>query len=280
MSEGAQRRIVLCADDYGISPAVSAAIRDLIGRGRLNATSVMVVAPSFDRAEAAALKEVAAKRAAIGLHVTLTAPFQPVSRGYAPLRGGAFLSLAATAGRALARALKPDLLAAEMSHQLAAFRDAFGAPPEFVDGHQHIHVFPQIRDALLRAVKEAAPAAWVRQCARASAAPRPFSDPKGLVLDGLSRRMRGLAAAHGVRTNNAFAGTYSFQPGADYPALFPHFLDGLPDRGLVMCHPGKVDDELRRLDPVTDLREQEYAYFSGDAFAQLLAARDVTLSSS
>jgi hypothetical protein len=277
MSRGGQRRIVLCADDYGISPAVSAAIRDLIGRGRLNATSVMVVAPRFDAAAAAALQEVAAKRAAIGLHVTLTAPFAPLSRGYAPLRNGAFLPLAATAGRALARLLKPDLLAAEITRQLSAFREVFGVPPDFVDGHQHIHVFPQIREALLGAVKDAAPDAWVRQCARAADAPRPLSDPKGLVLDGLSRGFARLAAAHGVRTNSAFSGTYSFRRGADYPALFPGFLEGLPDRGVIMCHPGKVDDELRRLDPLTDLREMEYAYFAGDAFARLLATRNVAL---
>lgn len=34
----APRRIWLCADDYGISPGVNRAIRDLIERGRLNAT--------------------------------------------------------------------------------------------------------------------------------------------------------------------------------------------------------------------------------------------------
>ena len=39
------RRIWLCADDYGISPGVNRAIRDLIERGRLNATSVMMVGP-------------------------------------------------------------------------------------------------------------------------------------------------------------------------------------------------------------------------------------------
>ena len=44
---GRRRIIWLCADDYGISPAVNAAIRDLIARGRLNATSVMVVAPQL-----------------------------------------------------------------------------------------------------------------------------------------------------------------------------------------------------------------------------------------
>src|SRR5713226_9753503 len=51
----ARRRIWLCADDYGISPAVNTAIRDLIVRGRLNATSVMVVAGAFHRSEAIAL---------------------------------------------------------------------------------------------------------------------------------------------------------------------------------------------------------------------------------
>ena len=41
-----------------------------------------------------------------------------------------------------------------------------------------------------------------------------------------------------------------------------------------MCHPGHVDDELKRLDPLTTLREKEYAYFCGDAFpADLAAAR-------
>ena len=45
----------LCADDYGISPGVNEAIRDLIARGRINATSVMVVAPVSHPTEATAL---------------------------------------------------------------------------------------------------------------------------------------------------------------------------------------------------------------------------------
>src|SRR6266849_5188270 len=110
MSDAAPRRIWLCADDYGISPAVNRAIRDLIGRGRLNATSVMVTAPSFSAAEAQALADVAGpdRRAAIGLHVTLTAPFRPASHAYRPVaRDGAFLSLARTFVRGLHRRLDP-----------------------------------------------------------------------------------------------------------------------------------------------------------------------------
>ena len=100
MSDPPRRHIFICADDYGISPAVNRAIRDLIARRRINATSVMVVAPSFHRAAATALLDSAGPRAAVGLHLTLTAPFQPLSHGFEPLRRDAFLSLAATLHRA------------------------------------------------------------------------------------------------------------------------------------------------------------------------------------
>ncbi len=215
MTGEAQRRIWLVADDYGISPAVSAAIRDLIARGRLSATSVMTSTPSFSQDEATALRDVAGSRAAIGLHVTLTGPFRPLTSGFAPLRDGAFPPLAAMAARALARWQSPALLEAEILAQFAAFHMAFGRAPDYVDGHQHIHVFPQMREALLRAVKQAAPQAWLRQCGRAAAAPKSLADPKGYILDALSRHFRRLAAQQGVRTNPAFAGTYSFEPGAD-----------------------------------------------------------------
>lgn len=278
MSE-VQRRIWLVADDYGISPAVSVAIRDLIARGRLSATSVMTSTPSFSQDEATALLDVAGSRAAIGLHVTLTGPFKPLTPDFRPLRDGAFPPLAAMACRALVHLQNSALIEAEILSQFAIFRAAFGRAPSYVDGHQHIHVFPQIREALLRAIKKSAPDAWVRQCGRAAAAPKSLSDRKGYILDALSLSFRRMAERQGVRTNPAFAGTYSFKPGAAFENLFPGFLDGLPDGGLIMCHPGKVDDELRQLDPLTTLRECEYAYFLSQSFPRLLAERGFTLAS-
>lgn len=275
MNASACRHVFLCADDYGISPAVSAAIRDLIAQRRINATSVMVVAPSFATTEADALREAAADHAAIGLHLTLTAPFRPLTGGFAPLRDGVFLPLSPMAGRGLGRMLTGALLESEIAAQIAAFRSAFGRAPDYIDGHQHIHVFPQIGEALIRVASEAAPNAWLRQCGRAM---RHSLEPKGLILDALSKRFRGLAVRGGRRTNPAFAGTYTFSADADYAKLFPEFLEGLPDGGLVMCHPGRVDTELTRLDPLTDLREREYAYFLDEAFPRLLAERGVALA--
>ena len=55
-------------------------------------------------------------------------------------------------------------------------------------------------------------------------------------------------------------------------------LEGLPAGGLVMCHPGHVDAELKRLDPLTTIREREYAYFCSDAFVEALEAHGLTLN--
>jgi chitin disaccharide deacetylase len=277
-----QRPIWLCADDYGISPGVSKGIRDLVVRGRLNATSVMVVAPSFDKSEAASLSVLNAgvRRVAIGLHVTLTGPFEPMSAGFRPLRGGAFLPLDRMFVRGAMRTMSRERLAVEIATQLEAFVDHFGRLPDFFDGHQHVHLFPQVREALLDVVQAAAPRTWVRQCGRPRPMPGRFSDPKAVVLDLLSSRFRSHAGARGVATNPAFAGAYDFaaEPPPEFGALFPKFLHGMPSQGVVMCHPGFVDAELERLDPLTAQREREYAYLAGDVFPGVLRAHGVTLA--
>lgn len=280
MASQARRRIILCADDYGIAPGVNAAIRDLVARRRLNATSVMVVAPSFSRAEAAALAALnaAGPRVAIGLHLTLTAPLKPLTPDYAPLADGAFLPLATTLRLAMQQRLDMAALAREFRAQFDAFARAFDRAPDFVDGHQHVQLFPQVRQAALEATSWIAPQAWVRQCGSSLPLHRRMTDPKGLLIDWLSREFRARAATLGLATNPGFAGTYTYRADADFAAIFPRFLSGLPDGGLVMCHPGHVDAELERLDPLTTLREHEYAYFCSDRFAADLETHGVSLN--
>ncbi len=116
----------------------------------------MVAAPSFDRAEAGSLKmlNAGARRVAIGLHVTLTGKFKPMSPGFRPTRYGTFVSLAEMMVRGRLGLLDRRRLAAEIATQLEAFVVRFGQPPDFIDGHQHVHLFPQVREALLDVVKD------------------------------------------------------------------------------------------------------------------------------
>ena len=279
MNDAAPRRIWLCADDYGISLGVNRAIRDLIERGRLNATSVMVVGPAIGRDEAAALLAAAAKssRCAIGLHVTLTAPFRPLTMHFRPTDGGMFPAFPKLLRAGLLRRLDPEIIRAELMVQLAAFSELFGRAPDFADGHQHAQLFPQVRDAFLAAVKQAAPGAWVRQGGRRQPLARRLGTPKALLLDALSAQFRARALRANIAFNPGFAGAYDFSRAPDFGALMPQFLEGLPEGGVIMCHPGFVDETLVSLDPLTTQREREHAFLGGEQFSRLLAANKVTL---
>jgi predicted glycoside hydrolase/deacetylase ChbG (UPF0249 family) len=276
------RRIWLCADDYGMAPGVNDAIRQLIAKKRINATSVMMAASYLGGGETQALAALNAQkaneqRAAIGLHVTLTAPFKPLSEGFAPLRDSAFLPINEMMRLAMMRRLDDAPLAIEIAAQARAFLETFGRPPDFLDGHQHVHLLPQVRNAFLKVASELTPNAWVRQCGRARAG-RLLHDRKSLVLDVLSLGFKSQATRHGLATNPAFAGAYGFTAKARFPKLFPRFLKGLPDGGLIMCHPGFVDEELKALDSLTTLREHEFAFFNSDAYLGVLAEHGVELA--
>ena len=276
----ASRRIILCADDYGISVGVNRGIRELIAQGRLNATSVMVVGPAVGRDEIDALLDAIAQNPTckIGLHTTLTAPFHPLTLAFRPLQGGLFLPLPVMLKTSLFRRLDSEMIRAEILAQIAKFIASFGRVPDYLDGHQHVQIFPQVRDAVLDAVTVAAPQAWVRQCGRVGKLPQRIGAPKALLLDSLSAGFRKRAARVGVRVNPGFAGAYDFTKRADFNALMQDFLTGLPDGGLVMCHPGYVDEGLIALDSLTDQRKREYDYLASDAFAALLTAQNVALA--
>jgi predicted glycoside hydrolase/deacetylase ChbG (UPF0249 family) len=93
----------------------------------------------------------------------------------------------------------------------------------------------------------------------------------------LSAQFRRRATQAEIAFNPGFAGAYDFSKRPDFGALMPEFLEGLPEGGLIMCHPGFVDDTLVSLDPLTTHREHEHAFLGGEQFPRLLAANNVTL---
>ncbi len=173
MSDAAPpRRIWLCADDYGLADGVNRAIRDLMERGRLNATSVMVVAPAHRprrRRRRCRRWRSASPRCAIGLHVTLTAPFRPLTMHFG--RSTAACSCRSRRllrRRPVATARPPTCIAGRDCRRSSRLsRTLFGRAPDFVDGHQHVQLFPQVRDGFL--ARGEASCAAAPGCARAAA---------------------------------------------------------------------------------------------------------------
>lgn len=263
--------IVVCADDYGMSHGVCDAIDALIAERRLSATSAMTIFPEW-RQRAADLNALAvANRASVGLHLTLT-DHAPVARLPRLAPGGVLPGLATMLRRAETRRLPVAEVEAEVKAQLDAFEDAFGAPPAFVDGHQHVHAFPVVRWVLMAAVTER----YGRACAmRTIAEPlhrivRRGVDPvKAAILSVIGRRHAAMARRAGLVCNDSFRGAYDFE--APFGPLFRRFLDdagGTPALPLIFCHPGHVDPTLRARSSLAAARHREFAYLASAEYPE------------
>jgi predicted glycoside hydrolase/deacetylase ChbG (UPF0249 family) len=268
---GTATPVVLCADDYGLSPAVSRGILDLIEAGRLTATGCMTASPFWP--EHAGWLAPLAERADIGVHLSLTtlAPLGPMPRtapgGHPP--GFGALALAAWTGR-----LALDECRVAFAAQLDAFEAATDRAPDFIDGHHHIQVLPGLRDIVVGLIAARYPGGGTYLRAtwdRAGAVLRrgvSVASALGLAIPGRALRRAALAAA--VPVNDGFTGIYDLAPGRDFGALFRRFLVAARPGTIVMCHPGHVDDVLRGLDPLTDQREAELAFLMSDGCAAAL----------
>ena len=269
---------VLCADDFGMTEAVSRGLLEVAAAGRISAASAMPSLPDWRRAA----RDWAQARppADLGLHVTLTvgAPLGAMP-GFAP--AGEFPRIGAVAAAALARRLPLGEIEDEIGRHIVAFCEAFGAPPSHVDGHQHVHVLPGIRQALFAALtRRGLGGLPLRDSADAPmriAARRAFA-AKALQVNALATGFRRAAQGAGHALNRGFAGFSDFAPGRYGAEQFASYLTAPGPRHLIMCHPGGVDDALRRLDPVTETRQTEREFLLSSAFEDLLAEKGAVLN--
>ena len=144
------------------------------------------------------------------------------------------------------------------------FANAVGALPDFIDGHQHVHVLRAIRPALLRAIADFPwghpPLVRVPSNVGRRGWPERREWGKRAAIAGLSLGMRNTLAAAGLCANDTFSGFSSFTSGRDYGEELAAALLGGGRCHLVMCHPGHVDAELaQRGDPLVERRGEELA---------------------
>lgn len=275
----APRAVVLCADDYGISEGVSRGILRLAETGRISAASCMTNGPHWP--EAGRALRASPAPIGVGLHLTLTwgAPLGPLPDVSLP--DGRLPPLGHVLRAALLRrwsgAAAQARLRAEIARQLDAFADALGRPPDFVDGHQHVHVLPGIREALLQVLagRNLAGRIWLRDPSDGLGAilARRLSAGKAAFVASLAGGFRRDAARAGMATNAGFSGFSPFDgdPGREMRS----HLERLGPRPLVMCHPGLADPAP---DEIGDARGREYAYLSSPGFPALLESRGLSLA--
>ncbi|MDY7577793.1 ChbG/HpnK family deacetylase [Herbaspirillum sp. RTI4] len=256
--------IALCADDYAQNAGVDAAVCDLLHQQRLSATSCFSTAPRWLSHAAPALRELPRTgRADIGLHFNLTEGFgQPSPFGLSPLILRSFM-----------HALDRDWLTRTLHAQLDAFEMGWGGAPDFIDGHQHVHQLPLVRQVLLQVVQQryAGQPLWIRNTL-----------PADLRWGGKSRILQWLGGAAlardlqraGLHSNRGFAGVYGFDR-SDYDACFAGWLKAAAPGMLIMCHPAT---EIHGGDPIAAQRLVEYRFLRSPEFTAMLASAGVHLA--
>jgi predicted glycoside hydrolase/deacetylase ChbG (UPF0249 family)/glycosyltransferase involved in cell wall biosynthesis len=259
-------RLVVCADDFGLTSAISRSIVALAGQGKINAISCMSVCAGWKKD--AVLLTLLPKTVQIGLHVTLTEE-EPLTAMPVLAWNCRMPTSSELEKRALVRRLPLGEIRKEVAAQFERFIDVVGRPPDFVDAHQHVHVLRGIREIIMAETARRAPKAWVRSCVDRPAAILSRCFPmKAMINSVQSRGVRRAAASHGLACNDSFAGFYDFS--GNYEELFPQFLEKPGQFHLVMCHPGGGDDKA---DTIAHARREEAAALRAMPIHEMAAAR-------
>lgn len=260
------RKLVLCADDFAQSPAISDGILRLLEQGRLSATSVMSEARDWP-VLAAPLRRFS-NEADIGLHLNLTHDFQQEQETVRPLPYWLVASQL--------RLLSIDKLRDTFLRQIDRFCNHFGRLPDFLDGHQHVHALPCARTALFQALEQR----WTGDARPYLRAPDLLASPgddrfKSHLLCLLTHGFSYQANQLGYATPSWFAGMYSLSPEADFAQLMEKWLADAPSGALMMCHPGLAANDGG--DPINASRSLEYAYLASERFGDACRQAGIAL---
>jgi hypothetical protein len=261
------RPLILCADDYGMSAPVSEAIIALAQVGALSATSAMVLSPRW-AADAQALKPLA-KQLDVGLHLDWTSAFAQAA--------GHGQSLPVTMARAAAGAWRTEAVRTAIERQFDAFEAHWQAPPDHIDGHQHVHQMNGIRQVLLEVLARRYPhqqqhRPWVRL----SQVPTALHTVKSAIVAAWGARalQRALAASHWPAAP-WLAGMYDFAGTPErYAQLMHTWLQHSPAGTVIMCHPAS---SLDTGDAIGAARVREFAHLSSPDFLASLEQAHVRL---
>jgi chitin disaccharide deacetylase len=249
------RRLIINADDFGLTQGVNRAIVEAHGHGVVTSSTLMANGQAFDDAAERAKHE---SRLSVGCHVVLVDGIPVLDAQQTPTLsnkkfpdGRFYQSLNSFALRAVGGRIDADEIEAEVTAQIRKLQAA-GIAVSHLDTHKHTHIFPQVLRPLLRAAR----ACGVR-AVRNPFGPVRFSilaKYPGLwkrasqvtVLNRLGGRFRKTVAEAGMLTTDGTVGIVA--TGAMDTYLFGSIVENLPEGTWeLVCHPGYNDADLERI---------------------------------
>lgn len=259
MSE--KRTIIINADDVGMFPAVDTAVMQLVESGIVTSVSIMVLGKP-DRDAMRTFKRYGVN---IGMHLDLTSAM-------AAARYGIARTVSSTLLETYGRRMREEEARHIVLDQLNRFCDITGGTPAFIDGHEHVHQFPIIRDALIGALPESG--SGKRPFIR-NTRPRRWRGAKAALIGMLgARTLEKQARLAGCDCNTDFFGVYDLGKTSSLEQLWHAWLKTMPQQGsLVMCHPA-----LSARLPHDIFRVREYRFLSSTLFEEMLYQYNTTVA--
>lgn len=207
------RRLIVNADDWGLTRGVSEGILAAHRQGIVSSTTVLATA-DLDRELVARLRD---SGLGLGVHVNLTLG-SPLTRGRSLVDGdGRFVR---DARRAAARVTPADVRA-EVQAQVARFESAIKRRPTHLDTHHHVGLHSPVREVVL-------------EVARALDVAVRSQDPG----------TRARARSAGLRTPDHFFGESGPDAYWSRDRTVRHLRELPVGVSEFMCHPGWCDAEL------------------------------------
>lgn len=207
------RRLIVNADDFGLTPGVSTGILQAYRHGIVTSTTVLVTA----EVDPELLAQARDSALGIGLHVNLTLG-RPLTRARSLVdEEGRFLRDA----RYLAARAEPRDVEREVEAQIEEFLGLAGRPPTHLDTHHHVGLHPPVTEVVFEAARRL-----------------------GVPVRSETREGRARAVSLGLRTPDHFFGGSGPDPYWTPARTLRHLRDLPPGLSEFMTHPGWYDERL------------------------------------
>lgn len=148
---GSRARVVINADDLGLSKSVNESVFRLARLGAITSVSLLAVGSNVEAAlEWAGTQD----NVSIGVHLCLTDGFKPITQASGIVnKEGKFPSLTGFAGKAICGLVSEETIYEEWRAQIELIRSR-GIKVSHLDSHQHVHMLPSIAPVIIRLAKE------------------------------------------------------------------------------------------------------------------------------
>jgi hopanoid biosynthesis associated protein HpnK len=282
------RRLIVNADDFGLTLGVNRAIVEAHSCGVVTSATLMATGQAF---EDASQRATSASRLSVGCHVVLVDGLPVLGGGETSTLSNRkfddrrfYRNLSGFALRAVSGNIDADEIEAEATAQIRKLQAA-GISVSHLDTHKHTHIFPQVLRPLLKAARACGVPAMrnpfgpvhVSIVAKRPSLWEQFG--KVTILSRLAKSFRKAVTGAGMVTPDGTVGIVA--TGAMDTRLFESIVDSLPEGTWeLVCHPGYNDAELSIIRTrLRESRAEELRLLTSSEAREILARSGIQLIS-